>query len=244
MEKSLTLDLKFYEVQPTPSIPLWRMKPSGDPRWAAWQAALKFEQKKHGFPDILPIGTGEGKRVDLTREWQRYLMAINPRMTPRDVSALLNYQVAFTNGTSFGKPDTPYQNWILNRDTTSKKSNGDPLLPQFDKVRTCAYACHTGVVVGNQLKLTVLNGNNPPPSIAQVNPKSHPHLFFHATIVWMDNNNNELSRVPFEQRAIAPEWGYNFEVTMMPLVSCYDIFMPLDEVERVSAYSLPYYRYP
>jgi len=78
MEKSLTLDLKFYEVQPTPSIPLWRMKPSGDPRWAAWQAALKFEQKKHGFPDILPIGTGEGKRVDLTREWQRYLMAIKP----------------------------------------------------------------------------------------------------------------------------------------------------------------------
>lgn len=34
-------------------------------------------------------------------------MAINPRMTPRDVSAILNYQVAFTNGTGFGKPDTP-----------------------------------------------------------------------------------------------------------------------------------------
>lgn len=239
MEKSLTVGLSFYEVQPTPSIPLWRMKPSTNPRDAAADAARRLGQKKHGFPDILPIGQGEGKRVDLTREWQLYLMAINPQMTTRDVSALLNYQVAFTNGTGFGKPDTPYQNWILNQDT--KPSNP---LPQFDKVRTCAYACHTGVIVGDQLKLTTLDGNNPPPKIADVNPKSHPHLFFHATIVWMDVNNNELARVPFEQRAIATEWGYAFEVTMMPLVSCYDIYMPLDEVERVSAYSLPYYRYP
>jgi hypothetical protein len=239
MDKSLVVDLNFYEVQPTPAIPLWRMKPSTNPRDAAADAARRLGQKKHGFPDILPIGQGEGKRVDLTREWQLYLMAINPQMTARDVSAILNYQVAFTNGTGFGKPDTPYQNWILNQDT--KPSNP---LPQFDKVRTCAYACHTGVIVGDQLKLTTLDGNNPPPKIADVNPKSHPHLFFHATIVWMDVNNNELARVPFEQRAVAPEWGYAFEVTIMPLVSCYDIFMPLDEVERVSAYSLPYYKYP
>lgn len=83
------------------------MKPSINPRWAAWQKALELGQPKHGFPDILPIGVGGGRRVDLTREWQYYLMAINPRMTPRDVSAILNYQVAFTNGTGFGKPDTP-----------------------------------------------------------------------------------------------------------------------------------------
>lgn len=241
---SLTIQIIPSLSLPPSSVPLWRMKPSTNPRDAAADAARRLGQKKHGFPDILPIGQGEGKRVDLTREWQLYLMDINPQMTTRDVSALLNYQVAFTNGTGFGKPDTVYQNWVLNEDTNSKKPNGDSLLPQFDKVRTCAYACHTGVIVGDQLKLTTLDGNNPPPKIADVNPKSHPHLFFHATIVWMDVNNNELARVPFEQRAVAPEWGYAFEVTIMPLVSCYDIFMPLDEVERVSAYSLPYYKYP
>lgn len=241
---SLTIQIIPSLSLPPSSVPLWRMKPSTNPRDAAADAARRLGQKKHGFPDILPIGQGEGKRVDLTREWQLYLMAINPQMTTRDVSALLNYQVAFTNGTGFGKPDTAYQNWVLNEDTNSKKPNGDPLLPQFDKVRTCAYACHTGVIVGDQLKLTTLDGNNPPPKIADVNPKSHPHLFFHATIVWMDVNNNELARVPFEQRAVALAWGYAFEVTIMPLVSCYDIYMPLDEVERVSAYSLPYYKYP
>jgi len=30
----------------------------------------------------------------------------------------------------------------------------------------------------------------------------------------------------------------------MPLVSCYDIFIPLAEVERVGSYSLPYFKYP
>ena len=83
---SLTIQIIPSLSLPPSSVPLWRMKPSTNPRDAAADAARRLGQKKHGFPDILPIGQGEGKRVDLTREWQLYLMAIKPQMTTRDFS--------------------------------------------------------------------------------------------------------------------------------------------------------------
>lgn len=212
------------------------MKYPSNPREAATDAAQRLGENNHGFPDIIPLAEGV-KRVELTQAWQLFIAAINPRMNKARVAGLLGDAVAFTNGTGFG--DTPRRNYLTGEDLNAQ------LLPTFDKVRTCGGACHTGVIVGDYLRLLTLDGNLQPPSIADANPLSHPHLFFHATIVYMSNNGVELSRVPFEnKRAIAPEWGYGFEVTMMPLVSCVPILVPLENVQRVSAYSLPYYRHP
>lgn len=224
---------------PPSSVQLWRMKPRSNPRDAATKAARDQGQPKHGFPDIIPLAEGIQK-VKLTRQWQMFIRSLNPNMTLQKVSALLAGRVAFTNGTSWGsgEDDPPYQNWILGQNT----NNPNNPLPELDKVRTCGYACHTGAVVGNELQLTVFDGNLPPPDIAEVNPLTFPHLFFYATIVWMDGNGRELSRVPFTQRARA--WGHDFEVTVMPLVSMHVVRVALEYVEPVDSYQLPFYNYP
>lgn len=229
---------RFYlESVPEPSgMPLYQFLPASNPRAAATRDAIAQGKPSVGYPDIIPLADGV-QRVQLTKEWQLYIAAINPNMEKRHVAGLLGNAVAFCNGTGFG--DEPRQNWLTGEDLRSS------LLPSFDKVRTCSYACHTGRIEGSELVLSILDGSAPPPSISQINPKSHPHLFFHATIVWMDSNGTELGRKPFvNKRAVAPEWGYNFEVTLMPLVSCVGIRVPLSRVQPVTGYQLPYYRYP
>lgn len=237
--KPLTGELKLESSLPPPSSnqSLFQFKPASNPREAAQRDAIKTGQRSVGYPDIIPLDTGGGSRVILTREWQLYIAAINPHMPKNKVAGMLGNGVAFTNGTGFN--GVPRQNWLTNENLKALQ------FPMFDKVRTCSYACHTGTIEGNLLRLTMLDGNLPPPNIAEVNPLSHPHFFFHATIVWVDQNGVELSRKPFiNKRAIAPEWGYNFEVTLMPLVSNYPILVPLSIVQPVSEYKLPYLNYP
>lgn len=225
------------QTPPPSGVPLWRMKYPNNPRWAAAKAAREQGQNAHGFPDIIPLAEGV-QRVELTQPWQLYIAAINPRMDKKSVAGMLGDAVAFTNKTGFGGA-TPRRNYLTGEDLNATA------LPQFDKVRTCGGACHTGTVEGGLLRLLTLDGNLPPPNIVDVNPLSHPHLFFHATIVWMSSNDEELARKPFPNKsAIAPEWGYTFEVTLMPLVSCVPIFRALSDVEAVSEYALPYLNYP
>lgn len=214
---------------------LWQFKPAPGPRG---QARIWSEERGNvsGAPDIWQLGVGAGKRVELTRAWQLFLAALNPNMPLERVSALLGDAVAFTNKTGFG--DTPYQNWLTNENTNSNYPDGRPMLPSFDKVRTCSYACHTGRIEGNELVLNILDGNLSPPDISQVNPLTHPHLFFYASIVYVDQNGVERSRLPFQQSA--PAWGHDRKVTVMPLVSNYQIRVPLSMVEKVDTYSLPY----
>lgn len=222
---------------PPSSVPLWRMKYPSNPRDAATSAAQQQDQPSHGFPDIIPLAEGV-QRVQLTQAWQLYIAAINPRMDKRRVSGLLGDAVAFTNKTGFGG-SVPRRNYLIDEDL---KANA---LPEFDKVRTCGGACHTGVIEGDMLRLLTLDGNLPPPNIAEVNPLSHPYLFFHATIVWMSSDGEELARKPFVNKsAPAPEWGYDFDVTLMPLVACVPIYRRMSDVEAVNEYTLPYLSYP
>lgn len=222
---------------PSYGVPLWRMKYSDDPRQRATEDAQDQGQRSYGLPDIIPLADGV-QRVELTQAWQLFIAAINPRMEKKRVASLLGDATAFTNKTGFGG-ETPRRNYLTGENLTADA------LPMFDKVRTCGGACHTGVVEGNFLRLLTLDGNLQPPNITEVNPLSHPHLFFHAIIVWMSSNGDELTRTPFVgKRAPAPEWGYDFDVTMMPLVSCVPIRVPLADVEQVSAYTLPYLNYP
>jgi hypothetical protein len=221
-----------------PEIALYRFKPNVNPRWRA----LNWSQEQgniSGAPDILQLGVGEGPRFEFTRAWQEYLCTLNPNVERSKVAGLLGNGVGFCNGTGFGG-DTIYQNWITGEDTDVENSDGSPSLPMFDKVRTCAYNCHSGKVEGDQLLITMMDGNLPPPDIADVNPAKHPFLFVFASIVYVDASGIEISRTHFPKRG-APAWGNERTVTILPLVSKYAVRCPLIHVERVENFTLPYF---
>lgn len=223
---------------PPPPIPtdtpLFRFKPHSNPRITAMQRSIATGTTV-GLPDILQLGIGDGPRTVLTKAWQLYIADLNPNLPRNRVAGMLGDRVAFSNGTGFG--ETPRQNWLTGEDLNVTA------LPLFDKVRTCAYACHSGRVEGSELVLTILDGNNPPPKIADVNPISHPHLFFYATIVWVNSNGLEVRRSAFGNKS-APAWGIPYNVTVMPLVSKYQIRVQLTMVEYTEAYTLPFLNYP
>jgi len=85
-------------------------------------------------PAVIPLLE---RSMPLDKQWQFYLLAINPGMTPGQVAAKLDYRLAFTNGTGFGDRSDPRANWMTGE-------NIGAALPQFDKVRTCVRAALTG----------------------------------------------------------------------------------------------------
>jgi hypothetical protein len=193
------------------AVPLWQLKAAPAPRFAAKELG--------SAPDVVIFSTGYG-RVNLTKEWQLFIRYINPNMKLGNVSALLGDAKAFTNGTGFpGKA-----NYLLWEEL-------DKGLPQFDKDRSCSFACHTGVVEGNNLRLTIMDGNKPPPNDA--NPQTHPWLFFHATMVY---DGGTVDAFPHG----APGWGLTRNCVWMPLVATHALFVPLTNVTSVSSYLLPY----
>lgn len=214
-------------VEPSPvSGDLWQLLPSNgdgepDPRQAA--------QTLGSAPDIVVL-RGEGAPVQLTKAWQLYLVALNPNMKRNNVSGLLGSKKALTNNSGFPTDKRPQKraNYILGEDLQYGN-------PYFDKVRSCAYNCHQGVEVNGVVTFVTLDGNEPPPPIAEVNPRSHPHLFFHATIVYRDGIID-----PFPKGA--PAWGYTRNVVLMPFVSAHAVSLPVARVQRVSEYKLPYTR--
>lgn len=236
------------EPTPPPSEPppdtgdLWQLLPSngeGEPN------PRKAAETLGSAPDIVVL-RGSGEPVQLTKAWQLFLMALNPTMRPNNVAGLLGSNKAFTNSSGFPTPKRPQKraNYIL----------GEALnypYPYFDKVRSCAYACHQGVEANGIVTFVTLDGNEPPPmregksqpqSVADIrpddylyNPRDHKHLFFHATIVYRDGVID-----PFPKGA--PAWGYTRNVVLMPLVSTYAVSLPVSRIQHVGEYKLPYTR--
>ena len=213
------VQVKFTALPPPPPkpspVPLWQFKQSPNPLSAA--------QTLGSAPDVVVLATGLG-RVTVTREWQLHIRDINYGMLSNNVWMLFGTQKAFCNADS-----DPRQNWIEGKDL------GATALPQFDKDRTCGLACHTGIVEGDYLRVTTFNGNYSPPPLSEINPRTHPWLYFHATIVYRDGKV-----APFPQAAPAPEWGYTRNVVLMPLVATHPILYPLSLVTKVNSYRLPY----
>lgn len=221
---------KISDTQPPPgtTLPPPPPPPTGDSEW--WQLLqstnpLSAAQRLGSAPNVVILSTGEGERVQLTRLWQLALVAWNPNMRLNNVAALLGTHKAFTNNTGFPteEGETRRANWIMNDDL--EYSN-----PAFDKVRSCALNCHKGIQVGSEVVLEIMNGNNPPPD---VNPQSHPHLFFHATVIYKGGTIGAFPKA-------MPAWGYERPVVLLPLVSTYAIRVPLTMVRRVESYRLPY----
>lgn len=219
---SIVLDGRIFVehiAPPPPVVPLWRLGAAKNPREAA--------QTLGSAPDVFVLSAGEG-RVKLTSEWQRFFIELNPGMTLGNISGLLGNHKAFTNGTGFAtEPDDPPRaNFILGQNIAAP-------LPEFDKDRSCSFACHTGVIEGEFLKLTTLNGNNPPPSITDINPASHPWFFFHATLVYKDG---AVQAFP----GAAPGWGIARNCVWIPLVTTHPVYVPLTMTTKVDRYLLPY----
>jgi hypothetical protein len=76
----------------------------------------------------------------ITKQWQYYLIAINPSMVIEDVYFLLDNNLAFCNESGLRSSSDPRQDWFHNRniDDGSKP-------PQFDKVRICSFNSITGI---------------------------------------------------------------------------------------------------
>ena len=97
----------------------------------------------------------DGYKIELTRDWQFYIRAINYAMTAHHVSALFGDSKAFCNGSGLGGT-VPRADWIMNENTNREN-------PSFDKVRTCARSILSGTVEGNELIINAMDGSHPPP---------------------------------------------------------------------------------
>ena len=178
-------------VTPLASVPLWQHKDDhgvfDDVRGCA------------PCPAVFPM---HESRVTITKQWQFFIRAINPGMSLQHVAALFGPTKAFTNR----PPDDKRANYLQD----GKQSRPDP---EFDKVRTCALSVMTGVVSGDELIVTMLDGSEPPPlkegrsypeRVEDINPddylftpQTHRHFFFAANIIKRDGKI-----VPFPHGAI------------------------------------------
>lgn len=164
-----------------------------------------------GTPDVLPLAD---RSMIFTPEWRAFVRAANPNMTVNHVNALYGKSKAYFN-------------------RQSDNSNPNYIMP---KTFTSGYSCHKGIVSGDKLIVHTLDGNLPPPDIAKVNPKTRPHLFFHATIVRIRNGRE--ARYPFPNGK--PAWDYSGNYIFMPFTSRFELKVPLSKVRKASEYVLPY----
>ena len=168
-----------------PGLPLWQHK---DDEELGDEAPHRPHPRD---PAVFPLEKSEAARVDLTKQWQFFIRAINYNMPPEEVSDLFGFRLAFCNFTGLKDPEHPRADFLKGENLSSP-------LPQLDKVRTCALSVMTGRVRGEELIVEMMNGSKPPPlkpgrsypeTIDEIDPdayeftpKTHRHLFFAANI--------------------------------------------------------------
>lgn len=234
------MDIKIKIATPQPQIvrpPLWMHKEDKDTDIFDWSVR---DCAVGGCPAVFTLNEPMLK-TKLDKHWQYYLIAMNYNMTLENVSLLLDFMLAFANGTGFGDDDDPRIDYILEKNPNSP-------LPNFDKDRTCSRNVMTGFVVGDTLKVTTFNGNLPPPmkpgkSLPQTkdqiniedylyNPRDHRWMFVVANRV-TTKPGNQTSVAPFPRGATYPWTGDNYNYSFIPLVSRETIYYPLKYLTRV-----------
>jgi N-acetylmuramoyl-L-alanine amidase len=131
--------------------------PPGLPLWQHMDDHELGKDRPHpGDPAVFLFEESAAARVDLTKEWQFFIRAINYKMPPDKVSAIFGNLKAFCNHTGLGDAAHPRADFIQSENLNSP-------LPQLDKVRTCALSVMTGVVEGEHLVVEMMNGSQPPP---------------------------------------------------------------------------------
>src|SRR3990172_9992939 len=236
--------------EPSP-VPLWQFKQSHRP--------LESAQTLGSAPDVVVLATGLG-RFTVTKEWQLYIRRINYNMQQKNVWGLFGKQKAFCNADA-----DPRQNWIEGKDlgATAKPQfdkdrtcglachtgveefsalqaikNFGTLVKQTFTLKHSFVSFKSSfraLADNNVLRVTMFDGRYSPPPLSEINPRTHPWFYFHATIIYRDGKV-----APFPAAAPAPEWGYTRNVVLMPLVAIHPILYPLHLTTRVNSYRLPY----
>ena len=209
------------------SVPLWQHKDDEQLSKLPPQLLKTVPSRPHprGDPAVFPLERSAATRVDLTKQWQFFIRAINYGIEDLDkVSAIFGYLRAFTNLTGLGDPAHPRADFI-------KGENLSRSLPQLDKVRTCALSVMTGVVAGDHLVVEMMNGSQDPPlkdgcvypervedvtiDIYKFTPQTHRHLFFAANIT--SRGGRKVS--PFPNGGFYDWTGDEMPYTWMPHVA-------------------------
>jgi hypothetical protein len=118
----------------------------------------------------------EDSHSPITKQWQYYMIAINPSMTLENIYLLLDDHLAFCNNTGFATLDNPgRKDFFFNRTNFEKN-------PQFDKVRTCSRNVVTGIEKNGMLSVKTFDIRNAPPlkpgrfyprTIDEINPDDY-----------------------------------------------------------------------
>lgn len=198
-----------------------------------------------GCPAVFTLLTPPLK-VNLDKNWQFFLIAINYNMTLENISLILDTHLAFCNDSGFRSGEL--RNFILGKDLNGVDEKGRPAYPRFDKDRTCSRNLLSGEVVGDLLRLSTMDGNQPPimkpgkkhpQTIADIrledymyNPKDHPWMFVVANRVTV-KSGGVTSIAPFPRGAQYPWTGNVNNYTFIPLVSRHQIYYPLKYLERL-----------
>lgn len=185
-------------------------------------------------------------KVNLDKQWQYYLIAMNYRMTLENISLILDTHLAFCNDSGFRSG--ALRNYILDRDLNAVDERGRPAYPRFDKDRTCSRNLLSGQVSGDNLIVKTMDGNQPPPlkpgkrhpqSKSEINlddylynPKEHPWMFVVANRVTVKPGST-TSVAPFPRGATYSWTGNNNNYTFIPLVSRLEIRYPLKNLKRL-----------
>lgn len=196
-----------------------------------------------------------GRNMPLNKQWQYYLIAINPGMELRYVAGILNYHLCFANGTGFGHPDPDEPrkaNYILNEDL-------DGPLVAVDKPRTISRSVLTGVEyqsdAGNwYLILDMLNvlqnpplkpGRSYPQTIGEIRPddymylpRTHPQYFCAAANVTLGGRI-----FPWDHGAIYDWTGDGQKRTFFYHIARDVIKYPLWKLKKLAPGSPPPYPY-
>jgi hypothetical protein len=211
-----------------PPVPLWQHKDDigvhGAPRDCA------------PCPAVFPM---HDSRVEVTKQWQFFIGAINYNMPLKHVAALFGPAKAFTNRNRNDRRADHLLGENLNRPN-----------PDFDKVRTCSLSVMTGTVSGENLIVTMLDGSQPPPlkegksypeRVKEINPedylytpRTHRHFFFAANII-----NRRGKTVPFPNGALYDWMNDGRPYVWMPHVarSQFKVLYPLSNLMQLPAES-------
>lgn len=159
----------------------------------------------------------------ITKQWQYYLIAMNPAMDIEDVYLLLDNNLAFTNSMGFRNDGDPRQDWFHNRDLTAKP-------PQFHKVITCSRNVITGMEQNGMLNVKTFDIRNAPPlkpgrfyprNISEINPDDYLYLPRYSREMFIVANivNREGEVVQFPRGGLYSWTNDNTPYSFLPLCS-------------------------
>jgi hypothetical protein len=202
-----------------------------------------------GCPAVVPF-LDDPPDVELDRNWQYYLIAINHGMTLSSISRLLHYTTAFTNRIGTGNKGDPRRNYVLGESLDAPKN------PYTDKFRSCNLNTHIGWDDGTWMYPLAMDGELPPPlkpnkkyprSIQEITPSDYlitpwdnPEMFVVCNNVSWKVGPKRLAYGPFAH-GLKRSYRDDNIYTFFPFVTTYkNVRTPLHWWKKVPAVQNPY----